>query len=94
MNRLIMSGLVVALSAGSLAVAAQEKSTTESAAPTKTMGMRCMGMKGMDANGDGLISKDEFTKHHEAMWDKMKKDANGNVSVKDMEAMHAEKMKQ
>ncbi len=47
-------------------------------------------MKKMDANGDGMISKDEFMKHHEAMWDKMKKNSAGSVDMKDMEMMHKE----
>ena len=46
------------------------------------------GMKMMDTNKDGMISKEEFTKHHEMMWDKMKKNSAGMVDVKDMEAMH------
>ena len=48
------------------------------------------GMKMMDTNGDGVISKDEFMKHHEMMWDKMKKNSAGGVDLKDMEAMHKE----
>jgi shikimate kinase len=48
------------------------------------------GMKMMDANKDGMISKDEFMKHHEMMWDKMKKNPSGSVDMKDMEAMHKE----
>lgn len=49
-----------------------------------------MMMKMMDANGDGMISKDEFMKAHEKMWDKMKKNSAGSVDMKDMEAMHKE----
>ena len=45
-------------------------------------------MKMMDTNGDGMISKEEFMKHHEMMWDKMKKNSAGSVDMKDMEAMH------
>ena len=51
------------------------------------------GMKMMDTNGDGMISKDEFIKHHEMMYDKMKKNSNGLVSVKDMQMMMDEMMK-
>ena len=47
-----------------------------------------MDMTAMDTNGDGMISKDEFMKFHEVVWDKMKKDANGMVSVKDMQMHH------
>jgi Ca2+-binding EF-hand superfamily protein len=35
----------------------------------------CMGMKMMDVNHDGMISKEEFMGHHESMYDKMKKAA-------------------
>ena len=52
-----------------------------------------MDMKSMDANGDGMISKKEFMKHHEHMWSKMKKSKGGMVSMKDMEMMHADMMK-
>jgi len=52
-----------------------------------------MGMEMMDTNGDGMISKDEFIKHHEMMYDKMKKSSNGMVSVRDMQLMMDEMMK-
>ena len=48
------------------------------------------GMKMLDTNGDGMISKEEFVKHHEAMYDKLKKNSKGMVDIKDMEAMHKE----
>ena len=46
-----------------------------------------MDMKMMDTNNDGMISKEEFMKHHESMYDKMKKGSNGMVSTKDMQMM-------
>lgn len=33
----------------------------------------------VDTNGDGVISKSEFTKHHDKMWNDMKKNSNGMV---------------
>jgi hypothetical protein len=39
--------------------------------------------KAMDADHDGTITKDEFMKYDEAMWDKMKKDKNGMMTVAD-----------
>lgn len=57
------------------------------------MGMK-MDMKKMDANGDGMISKAEFMKYHEAMYASMKKGSNGMVSTKDMEMMeHGDAMR-
>ena len=43
--------------------------------------------KMMDTNGDGMISKDEFMKHHEQMWERMKKNSDGMVDVKTMPMM-------
>lgn len=54
------------------------------------MGMQMMKM--MDTNGDGMISKDEFMKHHEAMYDNMKKGSNGMVSMMEMQRMMDEMM--
>jgi len=53
-----------------------------------------MDMKMMDTNNDAMISKDEFMKHHESMYDKMKKDSNGMVSLKDMQMMMRDMMMQ
>lgn len=47
-----------------------------------------MDFKAMDTNGDGMISKDEFMKFHEMMFDKMKKNPAGMVDMKEMEMMH------
>ena len=54
------------------------------------MGMQMMKM--MDTNGDGMISREEFMKYHESMYDKMKKGSNGMVSVMDMQKMMDEMM--
>ena len=39
----------------------------------------------MDTNQDGMVSKQEFVSHYEAMYDKMDKSGKGMVPVKDME---------
>jgi hypothetical protein len=39
----------------------------------------------MDTNQDGMVSKQEFVSHHEAMFDKMDKSGKGMVPVKDMD---------
>jgi hypothetical protein len=41
---------------------------------------------GMDSNGDGLISREEFMRHHETMYDRMEKTPDGQV---DMKRMHS-----
>ena len=53
----------------------------------KKMDMK-MDMKSMDTNGDGMISKEEFMKFHEMMFDMMKKNKSGMVDIKEVEAMH------
>lgn len=53
----------------------------------KPMDMQ-MSMKSMDTNNDGMISKEEFMKHHEMMFDNMKKNKAGQVDIKDLEMMH------
>ena len=44
-------------------------------------------MKKMDTNGDGMVSKAEFTKFHDAMWMKMPKTSSGMVDIKAMQPM-------
>ncbi len=39
---------------------------------------------GMDANKDGKLSRDEFMRHHEEMYDRMKKGPDGQVDMKEM----------
>lgn len=50
------------------------------------------GMTAMDANGDGMISKDEYMNYYQAQWDNMPKNKDGMVMMKDMEKMHHDKM--
>lgn len=59
-----------------------------SSAPSFAGGDKKMDPKMMDTNGDGMISRDEFMRHHEMMWDKMKKNSSGMVDVKEMQDMH------
>lgn len=70
-----------------LAAALLGAGTSAVAADDMKMDMK-MDMKSMDANGDGMISKEEFMKFHEAMFDKMKKNKAGMVDVKELEMMH------
>ena len=84
MRKLISISLVAMIFAG-LSACAQD-SMRAGMAMKDGMGMK-MDMKMMDPNNDGMISKEEFMKHHESMYDKMKKGSNGMVSVKDMQTM-------
>ena len=45
-----------------------------------------MGMKAMDTNGDGMISKKEWDAYHSGMWSRMKS-KNGMMPMADVEAM-------
>ncbi len=48
---------------------------------------RLMPMNRMDTNHDQMISKAEFMQRHEAMWEKLPKEKDGQVMIKDMGAM-------
>lgn len=48
-------------------------------------GMMGMGMGRMDENGDGTVSKVEFLRSHEKMFDKMDQDGDGTLSESEME---------
>jgi len=78
MNNFLKVITVAFLSASASAVAMDEMK----------MGMK-MDVKMMDTNSDGAISKDEFMKHHEMMYEKMKKNKTGTVDTKDMSMMMA-----
>jgi len=47
-------------------------------------GMMGSMMMNMDTNGDGMLSKEEFMKGHDTMFDRMK-GPNGMISLKDMQ---------
>lgn len=53
---------------------------------TKAGEAKC-GMSMMDANKDGSISKEEFIKHHEAMFAKMDTNKDGSISKDEMGKM-------
>jgi Ca2+-binding EF-hand superfamily protein len=52
------------------------------AAPAANAGDNTLKM--MDTNGDGMISKAEYMKHHERMWAVFKKNKDGHVAMEDM----------
>ena len=85
----ITASLILATALGSgIAIAADASGPTPEGMG-KMHGMMSMmrTMQSMDANGDQMVSKEEFTKAHEAMFDSMKKNQDGLVSVKDMPCM-------
>ena len=92
MNKVIYLGLAATLFIG-LSGCAQDGMMKQGSMNGGMAMKDGMGIKMMDTNGDGMISKDEFIKHHEMMYDMMKKSSNGMVSVKDMQMMMDEMMK-
>lgn len=82
--------LLAAGLAGGVAVAAQgapgDGAMNNMGGMGSMMGMM-KSMQTMDANGDKMISKDEFLRSHEAMFDSMKKNKEGFVEMKDMHCM-------
>ena len=50
-----------------------------------TLSFAAAHMGTMDSNADGMVSKQEFLSHHEAMFDKMDKGGKGMVPAKDMD---------
>ena len=91
MNKPLIAFCTVALLGASVSAVAMDE-MKDGKMMNKNSMHRGMDMKAMDTNGDGMISKDEFMKAHEAMWDKMKKNSKGMVDMKDMEMMRDERM--
>ena len=81
MNKSTMLLALALMGAGACAMAADDTRMGEHMDMKKHMKM-------MDTNGDGMISKDEFMKYHEMMFDKMKKNKSGMVDIKEFEMMH------
>jgi hypothetical protein len=61
-----------------------KKGTTPMAGDS-TSGTSTMGIKAMDTNGDGMISKQEWDAYHAGMWGRMKS-KNGMMPIADVEA--------
>ncbi len=55
----------------------------------KKMAAKEMRMKAMDTNNDGMISREEFMKYHETVWEKIKRNAAGMAHMADVDAMYA-----
>jgi len=94
MKKLLSIGMAVIVLGGVAGCAQDSMMKRDSMQGSMAMkdGMGMQMIKAMDMNSDGMISRDEFMKHHEAMYDKMKKGSNGMVSVMDMQMMMGEMM--
>lgn len=93
----LMTGALLCVSSGAFAAshsaappAPMSADGAKPMAPMDKGGKHAAMMKEMDANGDGMISKDEFMKYHEKMFDALPKNKDGLV---DLKAMHAPAMK-
>ena len=87
MKKLLSLGIAAVLLAGVSGCAQDSMMKRDGMQGNMAMkdGMGMQMVKMMDMNNDGMISRDEFMKHHEAMYDKMKKGSGGMVSVMDMQ---------
>ena len=83
MNQFINTIFVASFTFAAYSAFAEDKSNTKDAMDGLTQNQ--MSSKMMDANTDGMVSKDEFMAYHEKKYSKMKQ-TNGGVSIKDMDA--------
>ncbi len=91
MRRLIaiMVGAAVVGMAGSATAQTTAPTTTKEAKEQKTAAKQEARMKAMDTNNDGMISKEEFNKYHETVWQKVKRNAKGLATSADIDAAYA-----
>ncbi|MEC4718370.1 MULTISPECIES: hypothetical protein [Noviherbaspirillum] len=95
MNKLVFAmGVAVVFATGCAGMSGQHEpgGPHEMQAQSGHRGMDGM-MSRMDGNGDGMISKEEFMKAHEAMFDQMK-GSNGMISLQDMQMRRQRMMEQ
>lgn len=83
MNKLLLALAATVCVGASLPAAAHSPNKDE---------MR-MGVKMMDTDHDGTVSKDEFMKFHETMFDRMDKDKSGTLNSKELRMGHEKMMK-
>lgn len=74
---------------GTALIALSGSAIAQSTMQEQKMMTKEMRMKGMDTNNDGMISRDEFMKYHESMWEKMKRNPAGMAMMSDVESMYA-----
>ena len=98
MKNLMSIALMAALSGGGMAALAQAPAPTpaptqqtapKQAAPAATASSKeaqqsqLVALTAMDANLDGLVSRQEYMSHYEGLYGKIKKDSAGMISLKD-----------
>jgi hypothetical protein len=61
----------------------EEQAARNDGDPTSIYDRKGMGamLKRMDANSDGMVSRDEYMRFHESVYERMPKDGSGMVSV-------------
>lgn len=64
--------------------AATPGSTAPPACPPGMEAAAARGLKSADSNGDGRLSRAEFTRHHEAMFERLPKGPDGQVSLEEV----------
>lgn len=84
MNNLLKTLLIASLALTSYSAFAGNSNNTMDSQEGLTQDDQSMESKVIDANSDGMISKDEYMSYHEKSYGKMKQ-TNGNVSIKDMQ---------
>ena len=88
-NKMLMTMAAAAIMASAPAFAEQGKDGMKKEG---MMGMhKGMMFEAMDANGDGMVSKDEFMADHMKRFDKMDANHDGNVSKEEIEVYRAAK---
>ncbi|MDQ3214861.1 MAG: hypothetical protein M3P99_02100 [Pseudomonadota bacterium] len=78
----------IAILCGTAVLGLAGQAVAQTTMKEKKMATKEMRMKAMDANNDGMVSKDEFTKYHETMWEKTKRNAQGMAMMGDVNAMY------
>ena len=85
----VLCGAAVVGMSGSVIAQTPAPTTTKEAKEQKTAAKQDARMKAMDTNNDGMISRDEFNKYHETVWQKVKRNAKGLATSADIDAAYA-----
>jgi hypothetical protein len=83
-KELPMKRLLCILLGTALAGAAVAQTREQSAQMEKER----MHMRAMDTNSDGMVTREEFMKFHESMWNKTKRDKQGRATLADVHSVY------